>query len=151
MSYWRLFYHLVWATREGEPWLNGEIERMVYGVILGKGADLGVVVHQIGNADDHIHVLTSIPPRIAIAECARQLKGASAHYVNNSRAIDWRFEWQEGYGVFSLGERSLPRAVAYVAHQRVHHAEGSVIRYYERIHEDDDATPGPERDTISGA
>ncbi len=63
--------------------------------------------------------------------------------MNNSGAIDWHFEWQEGYGVISLGERSLPRAVAYVANQRVHHAEGSVIRYYERIREDEIQDLGP--------
>jgi REP element-mobilizing transposase RayT len=92
MSYWRLHYHLVWATYQRSPWLCDDVERMVYGTILNKAKELGVLIHQIGNTDDHIHIVASIPPKIAVAECVRHFKGASSHYVNQQAAIVDHFD-----------------------------------------------------------
>jgi len=137
VSFWRLYYHLTWATSHREPWLKGRVKRMVYGTISRKAEELRVLVHQIGNAEDHIHLVVSIPPSISVAHCVRNLKGASSHYVNARGKLDWHFEWQRGYGVVSLGERSLPRVKSYVRNQRVHHAEGTTISYLERSGVDD--------------
>ena len=131
MPFWRLYYHIVWATKGREPWLCGEVERMVHGAIVGKANEMRLKVYATGNADDHIHVLVSIPPALSVAKVVGLLKGASSHYVNASGKIPWRFAWQEGYGVVTVGERLLSTAVAYVRSQRQHHAEHTVYEYYE--------------------
>ena len=105
---------------------------MVYGTILNKAKELGVLIHQIGNTDDHIHIVASIPPKMAVAECVRHFKGASSHYVNEQAVIADRFGWQDGYGVFTFGERSMKRIVAYAKDQRKHHAEATTVSYCER-------------------
>ena len=138
MPYWRLHYHLVWTTYRRNPWLTGDVERMVYGTLLGKAEELGIVIHQIGNTDDHIHVIASIPPKIAVADGMRHFKGASSRYVNMNVGLDFRFKWQEGYGAISFGERSIKHMVAYVREQRQHHAQQTTIAYYERMTEEDD-------------
>ena len=131
MPYWRLYYHVVWATKGREPWLSGELERMVYGAILGKARDEHLKVHAIGNVDDHIHVVVSIPPSQSVARAVALIKGVSSHYVNTSGKVPWQFAWQEGYGVVSVGERSLRAAIEYVRGQRQHHAEHTVHALYE--------------------
>jgi putative transposase len=138
LSYWRLYYHLVWATYQRAPWLTSSLEKLVYGALLNKAGELSLIIHQIGNTDDHIHVIASIPPKISIAECMRQLKGATSHYVNKQRALDEQFGWQDGYGVISFGERSVATLVAYVKNQRIHHAQGNVIALYERMAQEAD-------------
>ena len=137
MAYWRLHYHLVWATHERHPWLQGDIERMVYGTLLGKAEELGAIIHQIGNTDDHIHVVASIPPKFAVAECVRHFKGASSRYVNTHAELDFRFKWQNGYGAISFGERSMGTVSAYVRDQRQRHARRTTTAYYERMTEED--------------
>jgi putative transposase len=114
--------------------LHDDLERLVCGTILGKAAELGITVHQIGNTDDHLHLVASIPPKLAVAESVRHLKGASSHYANVQQ--DWHFTWQEGYGVISIGERSLATVIAYVAQQRQHHAEKSTWASFEEAGED---------------
>ena len=57
MSYWRIFYHLIWATKQREPLLNERVEAMVYGVILNKAKELGIIIHAIGGVEEHVHVL----------------------------------------------------------------------------------------------
>ncbi len=137
MSYWRIFYHLIWATKQREPMLDERIEAMVYGAILNKAKELGIIIHAIGGVEDHVHITATIPPKLAVAEGVRQLKGASSHYVNQQNGGEQKFSWQDGYGVLTLGERSMPDVVKYVKNQRQHHSAGTTIPVFERTDENE--------------
>jgi REP element-mobilizing transposase RayT len=83
MTYWRLHYHLIRATFEREPSITPEREKVFYGVLYGKGKELALKIHAAGNIEDHIHVVVSIPPKLAVADCVRHLKGANAYAINH--------------------------------------------------------------------
>jgi len=133
MTYWRLHYHLIWATFEREPSITFEREKVFYGVLYGKAKELDLKIHAAGNVEDHVHVVASIPPKIALADCIRHIKGASAYAINHMDGSDGLFKWQEGYGALTVGERSLQDVMAYAARQKEHHREQSLVAVYERI------------------
>src|SRR3972149_1251178 len=137
MPYWRLHYHLIWATFEREPSITPEREKMFYGVLYNKAKELGVKIHAAGNIEDHAHVVASIPPKLAVADCVRHLKGASSYAINHMEGSDGKFKWQEGYGALSIGERSLEIVKEYAAKQKEYHRENKIIEGYERMEEDD--------------
>ena len=137
MTYWRLHYHILWATYERQPIIRPEREKMFYGVLYRKAEELGVKVHAGGNVEDHVHVVLSIPPILAVAECVRQIKGASAHALNRIPGSDGQFKWQGGYDALSVGERSLEVVMEYAARQKEHHRSNKLISVYERIDEED--------------
>ena len=137
MTYWRLHYHLIWSTKDREPSLTLEREKMFYGVLYKKGEELGLKIHAAGNVEDHAHVVVSIPPKIAVADCVRHLKGASAFAINHMDGSDGQFKWQSGYGALSVGERSLETVMEYAAKQKEHHKQGTIIDIYERIDEEE--------------
>jgi putative transposase len=139
MTFWRLHYHLIWATFNREPTLNVDREKMLYGVLYNKGQELGLIIHAAGNVEDHVHVVASIPPKIAVAECVRQIKGASAYAINRMPG-DGNFKWQGGYGALSVDERSLPIVVAYAMNQKEHHRVNQFIPMYEKMDADEDET-----------
>ena len=101
----------------------------------GKAKELEVKIHAAGNIEDHAHVVMSIPPKLAVADCIRHIKGASAFEINHMPGSDGKFKWQEGYGALSIGERSLDIVMAYAARQKEHHKENNLISIYERIDE----------------
>lgn len=136
MTYWRLHYHLIWATFERQPMLVGEREKIFYGVLYDKAKELGLKVHAAGNVDDHAHIVASIPPKLAVADCVKHIKGASAYAINHMPNSDGQFKWQEGYGALSIGERSLEIVMAYAANQKEHHRERTLRSVYERIDEE---------------
>ena len=109
----------------------------MYGTILNKAKELGISIHPIGGVEDHVHLVTTIPPRLAVAEGVRQMKGASSHYVNHQRSGEQKFAWQDGYGVLTPGERSMPDVVKYVKNQRQHHNIGTTIPVFERTGENE--------------
>jgi REP element-mobilizing transposase RayT len=137
LAYWRLFYHIVWATKGRAHLITADLEPKLHGYLRGKIISLGGVVHAVGGIEDHIHVAASIPPKFAVATFVGQLKGASSHWVNHLTDYEGALYWQDGYGVFSFGERALPRVVAYVLNQRQHHAAGDLWAGLERIEEAD--------------
>lgn len=133
MTFWRLHYHIVWTTRRRAPLLVDDIERQIYGTLREKADDLNLVVHAMGGLADHVHLVVSIPPSLSVSECVRQLKGASAYYVNHQPNVDSTFRWQRGYGVLSFGDRSMSSIVAYVQNQKQYHENDKTIAIYERI------------------
>jgi putative transposase len=133
MTYWRLHYHLIWATADRQPILTVEHEKVFYGVLYGKAQELELKIHAAGNVDDHVHVVASVPPKISIADCVRHLKGASAFAINHMDESDGNFKWQAGYGALTIGERSLETVMEYAANQKEHHRENKMIAVYERI------------------
>src|SRR5690242_14128773 len=100
MAYWRLFNHLVWATRDRVPLIGAVEESAIRRSFELTVTDLDLIPHAVGVMPDHVHVAVSIPPKIAVAETLRRLKGASAKAVNARTDRDGlaQFGWQGGYG-----------------------------------------------------
>jgi len=138
MTYWRLHYHLIWATHERQQIITPEREKMFYGVLYKKAEELDLKIHAGGNIEDHVHVVLSIPPVLVVAECVRHIKGASAYAINHMDGSDGQFKRQGGYGALSVGERSLETVMEYAARQKEHHRENKLIAIYERIDEDEE-------------
>lgn len=137
MTYWRLHYHIIWSTMDRQPSLTSNLEKIFYGVIYGKAEELDLKIHATGNVDDHVHIVVSIPPKIAVADAVRHLKGASAYAINHMDGSDGQFKWQAGYGALTVGERSLEAVMEYVARQKEHHKERTMIDVYERIDDEE--------------
>jgi putative transposase len=140
VTFWRTYYHIVWSTTDRLPLITDNIEIELYEYIKNKCRALECQLHAIGGISDHIHLVISIPPSIAVSEVVRRIKGSSSHFVNriqSNRSIsssldrESTFAWQREYGVFSLGGQQLDRAVAYVMNQKEHHDRGSIKRFLE--------------------
>jgi putative transposase len=94
MAFWRLYYHLVWTTKNREPLIQAAIEKRLYGYIVNKAAELEVYIYAINGWYDHIHLVVAIPPKHAVSEVVKRLKGASSHDLNHSYDLDRQFAWQ---------------------------------------------------------
>ena len=74
MPYYRLFYHMIWGTKNREPLIQIEFEMSLHNVIVAKGKELGAFVYAIGGIEDHVHLVASVPPRIALADWLMYVK-----------------------------------------------------------------------------
>ena len=139
MALWRLYYHLIWATKARHPLITPDIDLVLYGYIIGKAHALGCIIHAIGGTENHVHLVASIPPKISIADFVKGIKGSSAHHLNHNPTHSFpQFGWQRGYGVFSLGHKQLDEAVAYVKNQKIHHQQATTISALEQDNDEDD-------------
>ena len=131
MTYWRLYYHLVWSTKLREPSLLGEPVIELQRAIWRSVGDLEIQLHALGMQPDHVHVAYSAPPSMSVADVAQRLKGSSSHFLGKQFPGDWP-GWQKEYGVVGIGQASLPRVVAYVTNQEQHHREKNLWLEMER-------------------
>ncbi len=103
MPYWRLFYHITWATRNREALIDAAWEGPLHNLIAAKAAQFGGIVHAVGGTESHIHLVVSVPPGIALSKFVGQVKGASSRFANQAVRPARDFAWQAEYGVVSFG------------------------------------------------
>ncbi|MBE7554636.1 MAG: IS200/IS605 family transposase [Anaerolineales bacterium] len=133
MPYYRLFYHMIWGTKNRESLIQVEFEKSLHNIMIAKGKELGAFVYASGGIEDHVHLAASIPPRIALADFIGQVKGNSSHWINHELSLPYQFNWQAEYGVVSFGGKQLNMVVKYVKNQRQHHLAGTIIPFLERV------------------
>lgn len=139
MAYWRLHYHVVWATHRRMPWLTGEAARIVEAAIRTKVRHLEGITHAVGVMPDHVHVAASLPPAITLSDAIGQVKGLSSYLVRARcpELASEGFQWQGSFGVTSVSEASLPRLLGYVDNQKTHHRDLTLYAALERTERHD--------------
>jgi putative transposase len=132
MPYWQLFYHIITTTKERTPLLTPAIEPEIFKYIKSKVYQLEGELYALNGTSDHIHLVVSIPPKIALAAFIGQVKGFSAAQFNKTNPERVPFKWQTEYGAFSFDKKRLPDYVAYAEHQKEHHQQETCIPVLER-------------------
>jgi REP element-mobilizing transposase RayT len=75
----------------------------------------------IGGTSDHVHALLSLPGMMSFAKAVQLIKGGSSKWIHDTLPAQRKFEWQEGYGAFSVSASQAPKAIAYINNQKEHH------------------------------
>lgn len=124
MPFWRLFYHIVWATKGREPLINEHADGVIRRTIAAACDKDGLILHAVGTMPDHVHVAASIPPTKSIPDIVARWKGASSHLLNHAEQLDehTHFSWQSEYGIVSFSERNLAAVTEYINDQPNRHA-----------------------------
>ncbi|MDO9087724.1 MAG: IS200/IS605 family transposase [Anaerolineaceae bacterium] len=128
MPYFRLFYHLVWPTRNRDLLISSVFENELFSYISKKASELDCKVIEINGTEDHIHLVIEIPPKYSLSDVIKKIKGASSHEFKD-------LYWATGYGAFTVSERNLGAATEYVHNQKEHHKKNTIIKCYEMENE----------------
>jgi putative transposase len=120
-TYTSLHYHVIFSTKNREPWISQGIEQRVWEYLGGIARQNHMKALQIGGIEDHVHLVIGIPAALAVSKALQLLKGGSSKWIRDTFAELARFQWQDGYGAFTVSKSQLPEVVHYVAQQRQHH------------------------------
>ncbi len=93
MPYWKLYYHIVWGTKNGFDFISPAWEKDLYDYLWGKAIALECIPHTINGMPNHLHVVLSVPPKLALAKTIGLLKGSSSHHINENY-LDHTFAWR---------------------------------------------------------
>ena len=108
-SKWRCKYHIVFAPKYRRQVIYKDIRKDI-GVILRKLCEQkSVEIIEAELCPDHIHMLVSIPPNLAVASFVGYLKGKSAlmifeRHANLKYKYGSRHFWARGYYVDTVGK-----------------------------------------------
>ena len=115
-----LHYHVVFSTKGREPWLRSDVRARLWPYLGGIARDNGMHAWLIGGVEDHVHLLVSIPPALAVAKAIQTLKGTSLQWVKQTFRLLSFFAWQDGYGAFTVSHSQLEAVREYIATQEEH-------------------------------
>jgi len=118
--------------------ITAENESFLFATIHHVAEELESKIFALNGTSDHIHIATAIPPKYAIAQWVKRCKWASSHAINQTFTNEERFHWQAGYGVLSLGYKSLEYVMNYIKNQKLHHTNNTLQLYLERIDPEDE-------------
>ena len=95
-------YHLVWSTKYRYKVLHGDVRLRVREVIRQVCDQNGVDILKGVLSSDHVHMFVSVPPKIAISDLMRKVKGRSSHKIQSEfphiRKRYWGCHfWGRGY------------------------------------------------------
>ncbi len=79
---------------------------------------------------DHVHILASLSASIAVAEVVRDIKANSSKWMHEQPETTQTFEWQKGYGAFTVSYSQIAVVEQYIRNQEVHHRTRSFQEEY---------------------
>ena len=125
MSFTSFNYHVVFSTKYRKPVIDKTIRERLYEYIGGiVRAKEGTLI-EIGGVADHIHILAGCSPKMAVADWERDIKANSARWMNELPDRKSRFEWQKGYGAFTVSASQMEVVQKYIQGQPEHHQRHS--------------------------
>jgi len=125
MSHVRIWVHLVFATKNREPFLKKEIRSDVHKHIIENCTNQGIFLKAINGYTDHLHCLVSLGKDQNIAKVSQLIKGESSFWVNKSNLIPGKFAWQDDYFAVSISESQVETVINYIKNQEKHHLKKS--------------------------
>jgi putative transposase len=79
---------------------------------------------------DHTHLFVGIKPTVLILDFIKEVKVESNEFINNKKWVRGKFNWQEGYGVFSYSHSHVGTVINYILNQEIHHQKRTFKQEY---------------------
>jgi REP element-mobilizing transposase RayT len=115
--------HIVFSTKERRAMLRGRelaVEMHKYLGGISNSLDCPPII--AGGTDDHVHLLARQARTIALADWIKELKRGASIWIKTKGPALELFQWQAGYGAFSVSQSQAERVQQYIAGQEQHHA-----------------------------
>ena len=133
MPFIKVWIHLVWSTKNREPYLDKSIRQNVFAHIKENARKKDIYIDFINGYTDHIHCLISLGLDQTIAKTVQLLKGESSFWINKQQLTKQHFEWQDEYFAVSVSESVVDRVRDYIRNQEEHHKHKTFQQEYEEF------------------
>jgi REP element-mobilizing transposase RayT len=82
---------------------------------------------------DHTHLFVSFKPSVLISDFIKEIKVKSNEFISGKRWVREKFNWQEGYGVFSYSHSHIDKVIKYILNQEQHHRKMTFQNEYHKL------------------
>jgi putative transposase len=117
----KILIHLIFSTKCRKPMLpqNPLLELHKYAQGIFKKQQCHLIV--MNNVTDHVHALFELHRTEALSNVVMHVKKGTSRWLKELSPDYLAFDWQEGYGAFSLGGSQRDEVATYIQNQQEWH------------------------------
>jgi len=130
------YVHLIFSTKERRKLISSEWRPRLHAYLGGIVRGMDAVPLAVGGVDDHGHLLVSLRSKHRLDYFVRDLKADSSAFVH--KEFTRLFEWQKGYGGFSVCPKEINVVRRYIENQEAHHRSETFTSEYVRLLEENE-------------
>lgn len=112
------FVHCVFSTKDRRDLIPAELQPRFWAYVIGTATNLNIIMVAVGGISNHVHILISHPSAMPLAVAIQKLKANSSRWLGEQGLS---FEWQKGYGAFSVSASMVETVKHYIRNQEEHH------------------------------
>ena len=125
MSFVKIWVHVIFATKNREPFLTREIRYQVKNKIIEICKGQTIYLQSVNGYRDHLHCLVSLGREQTISNVVQQIKGGSSNWLNEKYFENDEFLWQDDYFAISVSQSQVQKVIKYIKNQERHHTTNS--------------------------
>jgi len=118
----RVLVHFIFSTKERFPFLvDFELRKRMHAYLARVFNEHNSPAIEVGGTEDHVHILGLLSRNYAMSEIIKKAKVSSSGWVKTQGGLLSKFEWQGGYGAFSIHQSQIDQVTKYIKGQVEHH------------------------------
>ena len=129
-TYHQIYLQTVFAVKYRKAFIDKPWKQKLFGVIGNLINETNCKTIIVNGVEDHVHCFLGLKPVVSISELMKTVKDKSSKYINDHKLTAERFEWQEGYGVFSYSQLQVDNVYKYIHNQEAHHKKQTLREEY---------------------
>ncbi|MGD0220905.1 MAG: IS200/IS605 family transposase [Terriglobia bacterium] len=132
-TYTQILYHIVFSSKGRRPVLSDSRRDELFMYMTGAIKNSHCRPVWLNGVRDHVHILLSLRPTVALADLVKDIKVASSVWIKDDHIFPNFDGWQEGYGAFTYSLHDEPELVAYLKAQEEHHRKTTFLEEYRKL------------------
>jgi putative transposase len=129
-TYSQIYIHVVFAVKGRSNLIAKSWRERLYQYTTGVIRSKKQKVMIINGVADHVHILLGLQPDCTLSDLLRDTKASTSKWINENRLVAGKFEWQAGFGSFSVGASQVQPVINYIAKQEEHHKTKTFTEEY---------------------
>jgi REP element-mobilizing transposase RayT len=118
----KILIHLVFSTKRRAPLLPQAPYPALHAYVQGIFKTQKCHLIEMNNVADHVHALFDLHRTEALSSVVMHVKKGTSRWLKEQSPDFQGFDWQDGYGAFSVGRSQRDGVVAYIRKQQERHA-----------------------------
>jgi REP element-mobilizing transposase RayT len=120
-TYHQIYLQTVFAVKYRKAVIDPSWKNKLFAVIGNLINETNCKTIIVNGVEDHVHCFLGLKPVVSVSELMKTVKAKSSKFINDHTLTSARFEWQEGYGVFSYSQSQVDKVYKYIENQEAHH------------------------------
>ena len=118
-----LLVHVIFSTKDRVAVLDEPLRPELFAYLATVIRNAGSECYRAGGVADHVHLAIRLSRTGNVSDLVKDIKASSSKWLKTKSPDLAEFEWQKGYGAFSVGPKDLNALIAYIDAQKEHHAK----------------------------